>query len=170
MTDPDERIINRAIVELPNKHQDLREEARAALHRLFHDRRSLEREVERLQALVPDEPVYSEARVESLKAEVERLREDLRAADELNGALNAERTRLFEQNERLRAWNKELERALAAAQKVAIIDNPSMVIAELEDRVKELEGALRKIAGGIGSAPGPLREIARQALKTTEKD
>jgi cell division septum initiation protein DivIVA len=47
MTDPDERIINRAIVLVED--QDVREEARAALHRLFRDRRRLEAEVERLR-------------------------------------------------------------------------------------------------------------------------
>lgn len=53
MTDHDERTINRAIAMLGDRYdsgtaQDLAEEARAALHRLFRDRRRLERQVEKL--------------------------------------------------------------------------------------------------------------------------
>ena len=42
MTDPEERTINRAIVLLGDEHQDIREEARAALHTIFRRTRKLE--------------------------------------------------------------------------------------------------------------------------------
>jgi hypothetical protein len=54
MTDPDERIINRALMYLEDDDEAIaehRENARAALHRLFRDRRRLEAEVERLRAV-----------------------------------------------------------------------------------------------------------------------
>jgi hypothetical protein len=47
MTDPEERIINRAIALLPNEEQEAREDARAALHAIFRNTRRLEKEVER---------------------------------------------------------------------------------------------------------------------------
>jgi DNA repair exonuclease SbcCD ATPase subunit len=49
MTDPDERIINRAIVCLGDDFQEFREEARAALHRIFRNTRKLEIENKRLR-------------------------------------------------------------------------------------------------------------------------
>lgn len=52
MTDPDERIINRALMYLEDDDEAIaehRENARAALHRLFRDRRSLEKENELLR-------------------------------------------------------------------------------------------------------------------------
>jgi len=84
MIDPDERIINRAIAELEQDHQDLREEARAALHRLFRDRRRLEAECGALQDQLHETQAEVEGmldldvwqEVHALRAEVERLRKD----------------------------------------------------------------------------------------------
>lgn len=69
VTDPDERAINRAIALLGDDHQAEREEARAALHRLFRDRRRLENEVDRLKSQLAEQ----DARGLMLAAEVDRL-------------------------------------------------------------------------------------------------
>lgn len=50
MTDPDERTINRAICLLDDEHQTEREEARAALHRMFRRVRRHEAHIEQLEA------------------------------------------------------------------------------------------------------------------------
>jgi len=114
MTDPDERLINRAIAHVDD--QDVREEARSALHRIFRSTRKLEAEVVRLRKerdhnelhgleykaeneRLRNRPVYDDqiaTMVQELEAEVERLRWSLKNADEDNAVLKAE-------NERLRA-------------------------------------------------------------------
>ena len=75
MTDPDERIINRALMYLEGTtHLDYhRENAREALHRIFRNTRRLENELEMLQAC-------ADALAQSYAAEretVERMREQL---------------------------------------------------------------------------------------------
>jgi hypothetical protein len=87
MTDPDERAINRAIALVSDSNMDEREEARAALHRLFRDRRTLERSLfEARQALLREglevgmlekEAHDAEQAKMSTFSEVERLQAEL---------------------------------------------------------------------------------------------
>ena len=73
MTDPDERIINRALMYLEDDDPAIaehRENARAALHRIFRNTRKLEAEVERLQGDIQ----AWEVRAEMAEEQVERLR------------------------------------------------------------------------------------------------
>jgi ribosomal protein S15P/S13E len=98
MTDPDERIINRAIAyqEGDERAEMWREAARSALHRIFRNTRRLENENESLRA---DLRNVSFARADqALRAENERLQTHLREVQADNDSLRP----LRYENERLR--------------------------------------------------------------------
>lgn len=75
MTDPDERIINHAICLLEDEYQQEREQARAALHRLFRDRRRLEKALERIGRYEPGSKHIGEHAVALKQVARDALRE-----------------------------------------------------------------------------------------------
>ena len=164
MTDPEERAINRAICELGDEHQDVRDEARAALHTIF-------RRVRKLEAKLSDPVGYSnemyERRIAELEAQVTGLIET--GTGPIYRALTIDKQKALTQRDEAYRRIRELEANAKSPNTTAFLKNR---IAELEADFAESQATVENAWANIRTLGSIVeyRTMERDALKAELDD